>query len=158
MLDIGTRISQVAFSSDESVLVLSAEQGGGLAIYSVDELAQGNKQSTFELATNGISVRALVPNPAVEHAEQFAVVTVEGQLLIANMKERGFVGNGQVLKEGVSSVSWSNKGKQLVAGLGNGAATQITPDGQIKAEIPSPPNLEGDQHGILSLLSFLMER
>ena len=148
-LELGTRISQVAFSSDESVLVLSAEQGGGLAIYSVENLMQGNKQSAFEMPTNGVSVRSLIPNPAMEHAELFAVVTTQGQLMMANMKERHFANgtNGPVLKEGVSSVSWSNKGKQLIAGLGDGTSSQMKPDGQIQKEIPRPPGLEGEQHG-----------
>ena len=147
-LELGTRISQVAFSSDESMLVLSAEQGGGLAIYSVDNLMQGNKQSAFEMPTDGIAVRALVPNPATNHAELFAVVTMNGQLLMANMKDRQFSpgASGQVLVEGVSCVSWSNKGKQLVAGRGNGTAFTMQPDGQNMQEIPKPPNIEGDQH------------
>lgn len=148
-LDPGTRISQVAFSSDESVLVISAEQGGGLAIYSTDDLMQGNQQAAFQLPTNQISVRALVPNPAAEHAELLAVVTTQGQLLMANLKERKFVSgaNGEILKEGVSYVSWSNKGKQLVAGLGDGTASQMKPDGQIQKELPRPSNIGGDQHG-----------
>ena len=148
-IEFGTRISQVAISSDESVLVLSAEAGGGFAIYSIDNLMQGNKDPASEISTDGASVRSLVPNPAAEHAELFAVVTFNGQLLAANMKESQFVGgaNGKVLKDGVSSVSWSNKGKQLTAGLGNGAAVQMKPDGQVVKEIPRPPGLEGDQHG-----------
>ena len=156
-LDIPTRISQIAFSSDESMLVLSAEQGGGLAIYSVDDLLQGQKESAFQMPTNGISVRALIPNPSPDHAELFAVVTMEGQLLMANMKEKQFSNgaNGQILKEGVSCLSWSNKGAQLVGGLASGAALQMTPDGTVKQEIPTPPGLDpSNQHG-KSLHAFL---
>lgn len=151
-LQIGTRISQVAFSSDESVLVISAEVGGGLAVYDVQALLQGNTQSTFELATGGASVRALVPNPATTSAELFAVVTTNGDLMIANMKTQQLNAgpNGQVMKNGVSCVTWSNKGKQLVAGLGNGSASQMTPEGVGKAEIPKPEGLDGNQHGMLS--------
>jgi nucleoporin NUP159 len=47
------RISQVAFSADESYLVLSAEVGGGLAVYDVQALMQGSTQTAFELSTNG---------------------------------------------------------------------------------------------------------
>ena len=151
-LQIGTRISQVAFSSDESVLVISAEAGGGLAIYDVQALLQGNTQSTFELATGGASVRALVPNPATNSAEFFAVVTTNGELMITNVKTRQFIAgpNGQVMKSRVSCVSWSNKGKQLVAGLGDGTAFQMTPEGVGKAELPKPDGLDGDQHGKMS--------
>lgn len=150
-LQLGTRISQVVFSSDESILVASAEMGGGLAVYEVQSLLQGNTQSAFEMATNGVSVRSLVPNPAPATAEAFAIVTAKGDLMIANMKTKEYVAgqNGPLLKDGVSCLSWSSKGKQLVAGLGNGTCLQMTPDGQKKAEIPRPPRLEGDQHGRL---------
>ena len=158
-LQIGTRISQVAFSNDESMLAISAENGGGLAFYEVQALMQGNTQSTFELATSGTSIRALVPNPNLDRKPElagiFAVVTVKGELMMASTTTREFLRgvNGHVIKEGVSCVSWSKKGKQLVAGLGNGTALQITPEGELKAEIRRPGNLEGDQHGMLPLNS-----
>ena len=143
------RVSQVAFSSDEEYLVLSAEQGGGLAVYEVKSLTQGNTQSAFQLATNGAALRSLVPNPALETTELFAVVTTDGQLMVANLKTRHFLAGsqGQVLKEGVSCVSWSTRGKALVAGLGDGCCVQLKPEGQVMAVIPRPPALEGNQHG-----------
>ena len=137
------RISQVAFSSDENFLVITAQNGGGLAIYEVGAIMQGNTQPAAQIATNGIAVRALVPNPATDFAYFFAVVTSNGQFMLANLNERQLVS----IKEGVSCVSWSKKGKQLVAGMGNGTAVQLTHDGAVKAEIPQPPNMEGNQHG-----------
>ncbi|KAI9823598.1 MAG: hypothetical protein M1832_002379 [Thelocarpon impressellum] len=151
-----TRISQVAFSADESFLVISAENGGGLAVYDVQAVMQGNTQPSFELPTNGTSLRALTPNPTPEKAELFAVVTVNGDLMMANLKTCQFVvgPNGPVLKQAVSCVSWSTRGKQLVAGLGNGTAHQMTPEGEDKAEIPRPPQgLDGDHH--VSSISWL---
>ncbi|KAI0906384.1 hypothetical protein F4823DRAFT_607394 [Ustulina deusta] len=138
------RICQLAFSADEAHLILSAEQGGGLAVYDVDAFQQGTTQSAFEIPTNGESLRALVPNPRPERAELCAVVTNEGKLLMANFKERNFVfkGNSQILREQVSCVAWSNLGKQLVAGLGDGTVCQLTPEGDVKAEIPRPPELD----------------
>lgn len=122
-----------------------------MAVYDVQALEQGSTQSAFELSTNGTPLRALVPNPTPEKAELFAVVTINGELLMANFKTRQILNgsNGQVLKDGVSCVSWSNKGKQLVAGLGNGTAFQMTPEGAGKAEIPRPLALEGDQHSTI---------
>lgn len=150
-INLGTRVSQVAFSADENELVISAENGGGLAIYSVEALMKGNTQVEFELSTNGIPLRAMVPNPTPEKAELFALVTTDGKLLVANLQTRQFLssvqGQGQILREGVSCVSWSNRGKQLVAGFGNGSCLQMTPEGDAKAEIPRPSTLEGDQHG-----------
>lgn len=142
-LPLPIRICQLAFTADETYLILAAEQGGGLAVYEVQALQQGATQPAFEIPTNGESLRALVPNPRPEKGELCAVVTNEGKLLMANMKERNFIPgpNGQILKDQVSCVAWSNKGKQLVAGLGDGTILQMTPEGAIKAEIPRPPGL-----------------
>ncbi|KAI1387001.1 uncharacterized protein F4822DRAFT_332097 [Hypoxylon trugodes] len=143
-LPLPIRICQLAFTADESYLILSAEQGGGLAVYDVQSLQQGSTQTAFEVPTNGESLRALVPNPRPEKGELCAVVTSEGKLLMANMKERNFISgsNGQILKNQVSCVAWSTKGKQLVAGLGDGTIQQMTPEGTMKGEIPRPPGLD----------------
>ena len=154
-LELGMRVSQAAFTADEKYLVLSAEDGGGLAIYEVQSLVQGNTQSAFEISTNGTSLRMLLPNPTSDRADLLAAVTVKGELLMANLSSRQLVNGpqGLNLKEGVSCVSWSTRGKQLVAGLGDGSCYQLTPEGEGKADIPSPPDLEVDQH--VSALSWL---
>ena len=148
-LNLGMRISQVVFSADENFLILSAQNGGGLAVYEVANLMNGATQSSFEISTNGMTLRHLIPNPTTEKAELFALVTDNGHLLMANLKSRELLSQGQnfVLKEGVSCVSWSNKGKQLVAGLGNGNCSQMIPEGDEKGALSRPPYLEGDQHG-----------
>ncbi|EFX05490.1 nuclear pore complex subunit [Grosmannia clavigera kw1407] len=143
------RVSQLAFTADESFLVLSAETGGGLAVYDVQALAQGSTtQSAFELSTSGETVRSLVPNPMADRAELCALVTVKGNLLMADLKQRslrsGLAGQ-PVLRSQVSCVAWSSKGKQLVAGCADGSVYQMTPDGQEKAHIPKPPKL-GDYY------------
>ncbi|QSZ29934.1 hypothetical protein DSL72_004452 [Monilinia vaccinii-corymbosi] len=147
-IPMSMRVSQLAFSADDVYLVISAETGGGLAVYEVDALLNGSTQTAFEVPTNGESLRALVPNPTREKGELLAVVTVDGKLMMANLKDRAFKSgpNGQILRGGVSCVSWSTKGKQLVAGLGDGTAVQMTPEGEIKAEIPKPPGLNGGDH------------
>ncbi|CZR50596.1 related to nucleoporin [Phialocephala subalpina] len=143
------RVSQLAFTADESYLVLSAENGGGLAVYDVEALIKGSTtESAFQIATNGQSLRALAPNPTPEKGELLALVTNDGNLMMANLKGRNFISgkNGQVLKDGVSCISWSTKGKQLVAGLANGTAYQMTPEGEGKAEIPRPPKVDAGDH------------
>lgn len=154
-LELGMRISQVAFTADEKFLVLSAEQGGGIAVYEVQSLKQGNTQSAFQIATDGTSLRMLLPNPTPERAELLALVTVKGELMMANLTSRQLVNGpqGMTLKDGVSCVSWSTRGKQLVAGLGDGSCYQLTPEGVGKADIPRPPDLEVDQH--VSAISWL---
>ncbi|KAI9788552.1 MAG: hypothetical protein M1816_006801 [Peltula sp. TS41687] len=154
-LPIPMRISQVAFSADENYLVISAEQGGGLAVYDEQALQQGGVKPAFELSTQGVPLRALLPNPTSERAELFAVVAANGDLMIANMTTRQFISgpHGPVLRQQVSCVSWSTKGKQLVVGLGNGACHQLTPEGEGKADIPRPPQITNDQH--VSSISWL---
>lgn len=151
-LDIGIRVLQVAFSSDESSLVISAEREGGLSVYAVESLLQGNTQSAFALATAQQSIRALVPNPAVETAELFALVTENGHLLMANMRTRQL---SNTLRDNVSCIAWSAKGKQVVAGLSDGSAAQMTPEGEVKQYLPRPPGLAGDQHGKLNFFTLI---
>ncbi|CCU76163.1 nuclear pore complex protein subunit [Blumeria hordei DH14] len=149
-----TRISQLVFTSDETYLVLSAETGGGLAVYDVQSLLDGSQQALFELPTNGEALRCIVPNPSPEKGELIALVTAGGDLMIANLKGREYVSSpqGSVFKKCVSCVSWSTKGKQLVAGLGDGTAFQMTPEGEAKAEIPRPPGIDLIDHGKSNLI------
>lgn len=148
------RISHLAFTPDEHYLILSAEQGGGLAVYETQALLQGSSQAAFEISTSGESVRALIPNPMPELAELCAVVTTNGNLLIANLKEKSLVSgpNGPVIRSQVACGAWSTKGKQLVAGLSDGNVVQMTPDGAEKAQIPKPSTF-GDVH--VSSISWL---
>ena len=141
------RISQLSFTADEKYLILSAEAGGGLALYEVQSLAQGSAQTSFELNTNGETLRQLVPNPMPELSGLCAVVTDNGNLMMANLQERTLVSgpNGTALRSQITCASWSTKGKQLVAGSADGTIQQMTPDGVEKGRIPKPPNL-GDYH------------
>lgn len=138
------RISQIAFTADEQFLVLTAETGGGLAVYDVQSLLQGSTSPAFELATNGEPLRSLIPNPTPDKAELCAIVTNSGNLHMANLKDRRI---SNVLKGQVSCTSWSAKGKQLCAGLADGSIHQMTPEGEAKAEIPKPPGLD-NCHGM----------
>lgn len=136
------RVSHISFTADENYLLLSAESGGGLAAYEVQSLLQGSTNAAFELSTNGESLRLLAPNPAPEKAELCAVVTNSGNLYIANLQARSISSS---LKDQVSCVGWSTKGKQLCAGRGDGTIHQMTPEGDVKAEIPRPSDL-GNAH------------
>lgn len=141
------RISHLVFTPDERYLVLSAEQGGGLAVYETQTLLQGSSQAAFEISTSGESVKALVPNPMPELADLCAVVTNNGNLLMANFGEKSLVNgsNGPVIRSQVTSAAWSSKGKQLVAGMADGTVVQMTPDGTEKAQIPKPSTV-ADSH------------
>ena len=98
------RISHLAFSSDEAFLTICADEGGGLQTYDVNAIKQGNTNPISQLATNGIAVRALVPNPAPDNGHVVAVVLTDGKLMLADLKTKDFINgkNGPILKEGVS--------------------------------------------------------
>lgn len=142
------RLSHVAFSSDESVLVVASERDGGLAAFQVDRIIKGELGPAVQLSTNGQGLRALVPNPVPEHAELFALITVNGDLMLLDLKAGSMMlgSNGPVLKDGASCLSWSNRGKQLVAGMADGTAVQMKPDGTVVAQIPKSTSISSDVH------------
>ncbi|KAF2758164.1 hypothetical protein EJ05DRAFT_500682 [Pseudovirgaria hyperparasitica] len=145
-ISLPMRISHVYFTSDEKYLAITAETGGGLAVYEVDSLLQGNKEPSFQIATNGTSVRAVAPNPEI--GQYLLLVLSNGSLVLADLESKSLQNgkNGAVLCENVSCASWSVKGKQLIAGLGDGSVSQIKPDGDLVATIPKPPSLTGSVH------------
>ena len=137
------RVSHVAFTSDEKYLVICAESGG-LQGYETASLLKENTSPAFQIATEGIAIRTLVPNPA--DGNLMATVLADGKLMIADLQARKFqdtVNNGPLLKDGgVSCCSWSARGKQLVAGLEDGSVVQLKPDGQPVAGMPKPPGAD----------------
>lgn len=151
-IPLPARPTHVAFCSGDEALVLATEGGTHLVVFEAAKLLQGTTQPALSIPTNGATLRAVVPNPALpgEAASAFvALVTTNGELLIADLKAGNLVSgsNGPVLKNEVSCVCWSNKGKQLVAGLADGTGYQMTPDGAKKDEIPRPTDLEPNCHG-----------
>ncbi|KAJ6135128.1 hypothetical protein N7512_000288 [Penicillium capsulatum] len=149
-IPLPTRPTHVAFSASEDALILATEGGSQISVFETATLLQGNSQPALSVPTNGVSIRALAPNP--DPTSTFAaLVTVNGELLMADLKAASLISgpSGSVLRNAVSCVSWSNKGKQLVAGLADGSADQMTADGTSKAQIPRPSDLEGECHGEL---------
>ncbi|KAF2278400.1 uncharacterized protein EI97DRAFT_440873 [Westerdykella ornata] len=132
------KLRHVAFSSDENLLVVTAESGGGLAAYNVESVLN-IKGPALQLATEQVSVRALVPNPNPQLAHLFAVVLDSGRLVVADLSK----GQLETLHQtNVTCVGWSNLGKALVVGLEDGSAIQYKTDGQVLAVVPRPPNVE----------------
>ncbi|KAK1067144.1 hypothetical protein LTR74_006686 [Friedmanniomyces endolithicus] len=156
------RVSQVAFSSNEACLVVVAEQGGGLAVYDTASITSGVKDPAFQVGTNGVGVRQLLPNPnpSSDWSHLFGIVLETGQLLLADLKARELVKNSSgnpVFHENVVSACWSRLGKQIVAGRNDGTAAQIDPQGNVKAKIPLPPRLpelSGSSASQLALMSI----
>ncbi|KAL4791003.1 hypothetical protein BDV19DRAFT_315605 [Aspergillus venezuelensis] len=152
------RPTHIAFASGDSALVLATENGSQLSVFETGSLLQPNAQPALSIPTNGATFRTIAPNPAQakeSHSSLVALVTTNGELLIADLKAGNLLAgpNGNILKTDVSSVCWSNKGKQLVAGLVDGTGYQMTPDGAQKDIIPRPPDLENGCH--VSSISWL---
>ena len=147
-ITLPARPTHIAFTANDDALILATENGSQLSVFQTSDIATGNAQPAISIPTNGVSLRALVPNPD-PNSTFVAMVTTNGELLMADLKAGNLVNgpNGPILKNGVSSVAWSNKGKQIVAGLADGTADQITPDGTQKDHIPRPSDLEGECHG-----------
>ncbi|KAL2809659.1 hypothetical protein BJX63DRAFT_445164 [Aspergillus granulosus] len=145
------RPTHIAFASTDTALVLATENGSHLSIFETGTLLQPNVQPALSIPTNGATFRFIAPNPAQgeeSHASLVALVTTAGELLIADLKAGNLLSgsNGNILKSGVSSVCWSKKGKQLVAGLVDGTGYQMSPDGAQKDLIPRPPDLTDPCH------------
>ncbi|RVX69849.1 hypothetical protein B0A52_05683 [Exophiala mesophila] len=149
------RPCQVAFSSDESVLVASTEHDGSIHAFQLDAQHILQSEPTLTISTGGSRLRALAPNPASDLAQLFAVVTDRGDCCIADLKAGALVlrdGTPELLKN-ATAVSWSNRGKQLVVGRNDGTAVQIKPDGSLVTTIPRPSSLPDNVH--ISGISWL---
>ncbi|KJK64690.1 hypothetical protein P875_00011089 [Aspergillus parasiticus SU-1] len=151
-IPLPARPTHVSFASGDDALVLATENSSQLLVYETTSLTTGNAQPALSIPTNGATFRSLAPNPAPPsdeaHSSLVALITTNGELLVANLKAGNLVSgpNGNVLKTGVSSVCWSNKGKQLIAGLADGTGYQMAPDGTQKDLIPRPSDVEGNCH------------
>ncbi|KAL6705314.1 hypothetical protein ACN47E_007124 [Coniothyrium glycines] len=141
-------LRHVAFSNDGEFLVISSEDQGRLAVFDVELMVkQGKKDATSQIETDGIPLRALVPNPASEFAHYFAAVYDNGKLVIVNVADN----NVKVIRdEGVTSVDWSARGKAVVAGLQDGSSGIYMTEGILRGVIPRPPELD-DSYTVAAL-------
>jgi nucleoporin NUP159 len=140
------QLRHVAFSTDEDFLVTSAEHGGGLSVYSSDDLLKANAQPGVQIATDNTPVRALLPNPAPEQAHYMAVILDSGRLNITDVT----TGNAKTVhSEGVTCACWSQKGKAIVAGFEDGTASihLVSSLDQVKGRIPRPPGIDESFRG-----------
>ncbi|KIX06106.1 uncharacterized protein Z518_04080 [Rhinocladiella mackenziei CBS 650.93] len=142
------RLSHVAFSSDENVLVVSTEKEGDILAFQVGEVQKGHLEPVLRISTNGQSLRALIPNPVPESAALFALITTNGDLMLLDLVAGTMVSgsNGSVLKSGACCLSWSNKGKQLAVGMADGTVIQMKPEGDVVAHIPKSTSIPPSMH------------
>lgn len=142
-----SRLAQVAFSSDESCLVVAEEKSSEVVAYISSQLAAHQSDAALRLSTNA-PIRVIAPNPDPGSARLFALVNADDQLLLADLQMKQLMPgpNGPVLADGVTCVTWSNKGKQLVAGRRDGTALILKTDGSVVATVPKPSSVPANCH------------
>ncbi|KAH9861903.1 hypothetical protein IAQ61_010104 [Plenodomus lingam] len=143
-------LRHVAFSTDGDFLVISAEEGGGLAVFDTEKLKAGDKNPRSQIGTDKTAIRALQPNPMPELAHYYAAVLETGRLVIADVENGA---TNTIKEDGVSCVAWSTRGKAVVAGLQDGSVAILLSDGTLKGVVPRPP--EVDESFAVTGLSWL---
>ncbi|KAJ4984095.1 nuclear pore complex subunit Nup159, partial [Stagonosporopsis vannaccii] len=132
------KLRHVAFSAEGDLLVISAEDGGGLAVFDPTEIMKQNFNPGKEIATDKQPVRVLLPNPTHDMEHIFAAVLDNGKLCLIDVTKGDM---HTIREEGVVCASWSTKGKALAVGLKDGTGVLYLNNGTQKAVIPRPPKL-----------------
>lgn len=136
------RLAHVVFAADESCLVVAEQESAAIIVYSTSDLLSRHTKIALRLATSA-PIRSITPNPDPAQAQYFAILTTNGQLHLADL------GSGQLgpaLAENVACMVWSNKGKQLMAGKGDGTALQLKTDGTMVATAGKPNSVPANCH------------
>lgn len=123
--EVEAAVSHIAFSSDGKFIYVSA-MGGGLLVYDSASPQSGRKELHMGPLAD------LMPNPV---DTSVALLTTTGDLIVQS--ENGF----ETITTGITAISWSKKGKQIIAGTGDGSLKQFTPAGVLKANL-APVNIE----------------
>ena len=132
------KLRHVAFSSEGDFLVISAEEGGGLAVFDPTQILKQNFKPGNEIATDKQPVRSLLPNPTPEMEHIFAAILDNGKLCLIDVVKGA---SHTIREEGVVCASWSTKGKAIAVGLKDGTGVLYLNDGTQKGVIPRPPNI-----------------
>lgn len=141
------QISHIAFTADESILLVVTQTEDGIAVYKTADLLANSPGAIYSVPLPNHRFRHFAVNPAKDFNNLAAAVTWTGELLVIDFSR----GDGEkisgVLLDNCTAVAWSRKGKQLVAGRMDGTMVQMTPQGEVKAHIPRPNDLEMNRHG-----------
>lgn len=126
-LQIEASISHVAFAADASKFFVAATDGG-LLTYATASPQNGRQETQVP------PIIDLLSNPT---DNSVALLAADGQLIILSNDTT------KVIAQGVTAISWSKKGKQIIAGTHTGALQQYTPDGTLKETLASPDSSVG---------------
>lgn len=128
-------VSHLAFSFDGSKFYVAASQGG-LLVYNTKSVNNGRTEIVCPALLD------LLANPA---NDTVALLSTSGDLFLLKNESIQQVGSG------ISAISWSKKGKQIMAGQQNGSLIQYNPAGDVKAQLPAV----NDEAGGISSLCWL---
>ncbi|WFD22614.1 hypothetical protein MEQU1_001288 [Malassezia equina] len=138
-------VQYVAFADHDSRLVC-ALTNGRLLLWESGALRAGFSAPVIAEPPEANShLLALEPNPGDRSTLCLAVYGPEpslasgGTAYIMDLSQSDW---SAPLCPGVTAVNWSTRGKQLVAGCQSGELVQLTPEGEVKAKIPPPPDME----------------
>ncbi|RVD87825.1 uncharacterized protein DFL_002033 [Arthrobotrys flagrans] len=145
IIPMSLRLSHIAFTSDGTYLLLAA-QLGGIAVYLVDDiLSKGNDVQPQSQINTG-PLLEMKPIPTITDSEKVCIVVGSGwgqggNVGIIDLKTAKVQEN---LKTGVTTVSWSPKGKQIICGGSLGGLAWIRPADGAEADavegVPNYPN------------------
>ncbi|RAR12158.1 hypothetical protein DDE83_004287 [Stemphylium lycopersici] len=132
-------LRHVAFSADGDFLVVATEEKGSFSIFNVaDVVSKGKKKAELDVPTDA-PLRALLPNPAPEYEQYFAIVLDSGKLQICNVAD----GAKKTIREhGVNCAAWSTRGKAVVSGSTDGTCAIHMTSGELKGVIPRAPDVD----------------
>ncbi|KAG5436915.1 hypothetical protein PCANB_001325 [Pneumocystis canis] len=145
IIHIQEKIVNVSFSADEQYLIVTTEESK-IMFYNTQILLQRNNYLQPEFVFQIEDVKDVLPNPVDSNVT--AVLTFFGNLYIINSSQRSI---SEPLVNNVTSISWSQKGKQIVCGTSDGKLAQYTPDGLLKAVIDKSRSLS-DAYYVSSIL------
>lgn len=138
-------IHHIALSCDEltlSVCGISAEAALCMTFYDVRTLMNPNRQQKFPFASlrPGVQLNTFVQdlrwNPVT--ASMLAVCLSDGSMMILDVSDNVQVQANLPNSQGITSICWSPKGKQIAAGKMDATVRQYTPALEEKKIIPCP--------------------
>lgn len=140
----GPPLRHVAFTTGGDFLVVSAENQGGLAVFDTKAVMRGKQQPEQQVATDGVPVRNLLPNPDKQYEQYVAIVLDSGKLSIVDIIQAQTV---TLRDDGVTCAAWSSRGKAVAAGMRDGTTAIYLVQGGHTGTIPRPPDLDENYEG-----------
>lgn len=139
---------QISVNCDHTLLAVNIIKNGipFIQVYLVTSFYENDVKLVVEFqvsAQNPCHSSHLLWNPVISNT--LAVCTEKGGFFIYTIKQTGVELCSLDGYEPILSACWSPKGKQIVAGFGNGVLVQFKPDLKPARTIPCPPNVvEGE--------------